>query len=45
MVRPRVFFDVTVGTEQLGRIIFELYNETVPKVRAQFDRSFMFSDL
>uniref|UniRef100_A0A0W0FKD0 peptidylprolyl isomerase n=1 Tax=Moniliophthora roreri TaxID=221103 RepID=A0A0W0FKD0_MONRR len=31
MVRPRVFFDVTAGTEQLGRIIFELYNETAPK--------------
>ncbi|KAF9267652.1 hypothetical protein L218DRAFT_854817 [Marasmius fiardii PR-910] len=31
MVRPRVFMDVAVGTQPLGRIIFELYNETVPK--------------
>ncbi|ESK89298.1 peptidyl-prolyl cis-trans isomerase [Moniliophthora roreri MCA 2997] len=36
MVRPRVFFDVTAGTEQLGRIIFELYNETAPKTCENF---------
>ncbi|KAK7051071.1 hypothetical protein VNI00_005183 [Paramarasmius palmivorus] len=36
MVRPRVFFDITVGTEQLGRIIFELYSEIVPKTCENF---------
>ncbi|KAJ8072616.1 hypothetical protein PM082_016175 [Marasmius tenuissimus] len=36
MVRPRVFMDVTVGSEPLGRIIFELYNDIVPKTCENF---------
>lgn len=36
MVRPRVFLDVAVGTQPLGRIIFELYNEAVPKTCENF---------
>ncbi|CAL1715720.1 unnamed protein product [Somion occarium] len=31
MVRPRVFFDITVDGEPIGRVIFELFNNTVPK--------------
>ncbi|KAG7089673.1 hypothetical protein E1B28_011333 [Marasmius oreades] len=36
MVRPRVYMDVAVGTQPLGRIIFELFNETVPKTCENF---------
>ncbi|THV02771.1 hypothetical protein K435DRAFT_852422 [Dendrothele bispora CBS 962.96] len=35
-VRPRVFFDFTVDGQLLGRVIFELYNDTVPKTSENF---------
>ncbi|KIP10976.1 hypothetical protein PHLGIDRAFT_100241 [Phlebiopsis gigantea 11061_1 CR5-6] len=36
MVRPRVFFDVAVDSAPAGRVIFELYNDTVPKTAENF---------
>ncbi|KAI0759569.1 cyclophilin-like domain-containing protein [Trametes elegans] len=36
MVRPRVFFDVTIDSQPAGRIIFELYNDTAPKTSENF---------
>lgn len=30
MVRPRTFFDFSVNNDLLGRVIFELFNDTVP---------------
>lgn len=34
--RPKVFFDVTVGGSDIGRIIFELYNDIVPITAENF---------
>lgn len=34
--RSKVFFDVSVGGEQIGRIIFELFNDVVPKTAENF---------
>ncbi|KAJ9657825.1 Peptidyl-prolyl cis-trans isomerase D [Coniosporium apollinis] len=34
--RSRVFFDVTLGRNHLGRITFELYNDIVPKTAENF---------
>ena len=34
--RPRVFFDMTIGGEDIGRIIFELYMKEVPKTAENF---------
>ncbi|KAI0313178.1 cyclophilin-like domain-containing protein [Amylostereum chailletii] len=36
MVRPRVFMDFTVDGQSSGRVIFELYNEIVPKTCENF---------
>ncbi|CAD5212161.1 unnamed protein product [Bursaphelenchus okinawaensis] len=36
MSRPKVFFDVTVGGQSAGRIVFELYNDIVPKTAENF---------
>mmetsp|Transcript_31014 Transcript_31014/g.38306 ORF Transcript_31014/g.38306 Transcript_31014/m.38306 type:complete len:144 (+) Transcript_31014:274-705(+) len=36
MVRPVVFFDITVGGNDIGRIEFELFNEIVPKTVENF---------
>ncbi|KAI0364762.1 hypothetical protein BV20DRAFT_1056984 [Pilatotrama ljubarskyi] len=36
MVRPRVFFDVTIDNQPAGRIIFELFNDTAPKTTENF---------
>ena len=36
MARPRVFFDVTIGGKAAGRIVFELYNDIVPKTAENF---------
>ncbi|KAJ8586985.1 hypothetical protein M405DRAFT_742649 [Rhizopogon salebrosus TDB-379] len=35
-MRPRVFFDFAIDTEPVGRIIFELYNDTAPKTAENF---------
>lgn len=36
MPKPRVFFDVTAGDAPLGRIVFELESEVVPKTAENF---------
>ncbi|KAJ4479938.1 cyclophilin-like domain-containing protein [Lentinula aciculospora] len=36
MVNPRVFMDFSIGGETLGRVIFELYNDSVPKTSENF---------
>ncbi|OSC98540.1 hypothetical protein PYCCODRAFT_993814 [Trametes coccinea BRFM310] len=36
MVRPRVFFDVSIDNQPSGRIIFELFNDTAPKTCENF---------
>jgi cyclophilin family peptidyl-prolyl cis-trans isomerase len=36
MPRPRVFFDVSIGNSEVGRIEFELYNDVVPKTAENF---------
>ena len=33
---PLVFFDITIGGEAVGRIVFELYHDTVPKTVENF---------
>ncbi|KAK2068288.1 hypothetical protein P8C59_002934 [Phyllachora maydis] len=34
--RSRVFFDITVGGRPAGRVVFELYNDVVPKTAENF---------
>ncbi|KAF2787903.1 peptidyl-prolyl cis-trans isomerase 1 [Melanomma pulvis-pyrius CBS 109.77] len=34
--RPRVFFDITIGGTKAGRVVFELYNDIVPKTAENF---------
>lgn len=36
MARPKVFFDITIGGKASGRIVFELYNDIVPKTAENF---------
>jgi len=36
MSRPRVFFDITIGGQNAGRIVFELYSDVVPKTAENF---------
>merc|ERR1712028_46147 len=36
MANPRVFFDMTIGGTPAGRIVFELYADTVPKTAENF---------
>ncbi|KIM64247.1 hypothetical protein SCLCIDRAFT_1213342 [Scleroderma citrinum Foug A] len=36
MVRPRVFFDFAIGSEPVGRVIFELFNDDAPKTSENF---------
>ncbi|KAL1949770.1 hypothetical protein VTO73DRAFT_8651 [Trametes versicolor] len=36
MVRPRVFFDISIDNQPAGRIIFELFNDTAPKTSENF---------
>eukprot|EP00747_Dinoflagellata_sp_TGD_P212668 gnl/TRDRNA2_/TRDRNA2_85737_c0_seq1.p1 gnl/TRDRNA2_/TRDRNA2_85737_c0~~gnl/TRDRNA2_/TRDRNA2_85737_c0_seq1.p1 ORF type:complete len:201 (-),score=39.25 gnl/TRDRNA2_/TRDRNA2_85737_c0_seq1:146-688(-) len=36
MANPRVFFDMTVGGAPAGRVVFELYADTVPKTAENF---------
>merc|ERR1719384_840563 len=33
---PKVFFEMKVGTEAAGRLVFELYEDTVPKTVENF---------
>lgn len=34
--RPRVYFDIEIGDRKEGRIVFELYNDVVPKTAENF---------
>ena len=34
--RPRVFFDVSIGSQPAGRVVFELFNDVVPKTAENF---------
>ncbi|KAF9243570.1 cyclophilin-like domain-containing protein [Melanogaster broomeanus] len=36
MPRPRVFFDFSIGSDLVGRVIFELFNDTAPKTAENF---------
>jgi cyclophilin family peptidyl-prolyl cis-trans isomerase len=36
MARPRVFFDVSIDGKPSGRIVFELYDDVVPKTAENF---------
>ncbi len=36
MSRPRVFFDVKIDDKPAGRIVFELYDDVVPKTAENF---------
>merc|ERR1719498_800628 len=36
MANPKVFFDMTVGGQSAGRIVMELYADTVPKTSENF---------
>lgn len=34
--RSRVFFDIKIGDSDAGRVIFELYNDIVPRTAENF---------
>ncbi|KMU86947.1 peptidyl-prolyl cis-trans isomerase D [Coccidioides immitis H538.4] len=34
--RPRVYFDISIGNRQEGRVVFELFNDVVPKTAENF---------
>lgn len=34
--RPRVFFDIKIGSQDAGRVVFELYSDIVPKTAENF---------
>jgi len=36
MVRPRVYFDFSIDGAPIGRVIFELFNDTAPKTAENF---------
>jgi len=36
MANPKVFFDMTIGSAPAGRIVMELYADTVPKTAENF---------
>ena len=36
MVTDKVFFDVSIGGEPVGRMVFALFGKTVPKTVANF---------
>ena len=36
IVRPKVFFDLSIGTENIGQLVFELAEDVVPKTVENF---------
>ena len=37
--RPLTYFDITIGGQPVGRIVFKLYNDLVPKTAENFRKS------
>lgn len=37
--RPLTYFDITIGGKPLGRVIFSLYSDLVPKTAENFRTS------
>jgi peptidylprolyl isomerase len=35
-MRPKVFFDIVIGEESAGKIVFELFSDVVPKTAENF---------
>ena len=38
--RPITYFDITIGDKPIGRIVFSLYNDLVPKTAENFRKEF-----
>ena len=36
MANPKVFFDIDINAKPAGRIVFELFNNVVPKTAENF---------
>merc|ERR1712137_565891 len=36
MSNPRVFFDISIGDKEIGRVVFELFADVVPKTAENF---------
>lgn len=36
MMRPKVFFDLAIAGKKSGRLVFELFNDAVPKTAENF---------
>ena len=36
MGRTQVYFDITIGGQEAGRLVFELFNDVVPKTAENF---------
>ena len=36
MSRPKVFFDITIGRSNAGKVVFELFSDKVPKTADNF---------
>jgi len=34
--RPITYFDITIGDKPMGRVVFSLYNDLVPKTAENF---------
>lgn len=34
--RPIVYFDITIGGQEMGKVVFSLYNDLVPKTAENF---------
>ena len=39
--RPITFFDITIGDKPVGRIVFSLYSDLVPKTAENFRRQWL----
>ncbi|KAL5506598.1 hypothetical protein EMCRGX_G008280 [Ephydatia muelleri] len=35
-IKPKVFFDITIGGKDVGRVVFELFSDVVPKTAENF---------
>jgi hypothetical protein len=41
--RPITYFDISIGDQPIGRVIFSLYTDLVPKTAENFRECFVFS--